>query len=320
MNKKEIKKELIEQLCIIRQCRKYNLTIWQCPQFVFLIMGVVIISSALLTYTVGFRYIDDPLMIALIVLLSSWVLFILAYFITHSVEKLAEASRMKMEFLTIMTHQIRTPFTNLRWVVDLLVTDKVGSFDKKQKEYLEILRENSERLEELINKIVTVSKIEQGEFPMKKKKFSLEKLVAKAVKESKVYAAASNIEVETDISKEIPELLADQEQITEVIENLLNNAIKYSKKKGKVKILATMKEKKVYVEIKDTGLGIPEEDQKYIFRKFFRSKNAIKHQTQGSGLGLFIIKSIIKAHKGKVGFSSQMGKGTTFWFTLPIKK
>jgi len=320
MNRKEIKKELIEQLCIIRQCKKYNLAVWQCPQFVFLIMGVVIISSALLTYTVGFRYIDDPLMIALIVLLSSWVLFILAYFITHSVEKLAEASRMKMEFLTIMTHQIRTPFTNLRWVVDLLVTDKVGSFDKKQKEYLEILRENSERLEELINKIVTVSKIEQGEFPMKKKKFSLEKLVAKAVKESKVYAAASNVEVETDISKEIPELLADQEQITEVIENLLNNAIKYSKKKGKVEILATVKEKKVYVEIKDTGMGIPEEDQKYIFRKFFRSKNAIKHQTQGSGLGLFIIKSIIKAHKGKVGFSSQMGKGTTFWFTLPIKK
>ena len=319
MNKKEIKKEIIEQLNIIKQCRKYNLTVWQCPQFVFLIMGVVIISSSLLTYTVGLRYIDDPLLIALIVLLSSWILFILSYFITHSVEKLAEASRMKMEFLTIMTHQIRTPFTNLRWVVDLLVTDKVGSFDKKQKEYLEILRENSERLEELINKIITVSKIEQGEFPMAKKKFSLGKLIVKAVKESRVYAEASNIKVETDISKDIPELVADQGQIMEVVENLLNNAIKYSKKKGKVEISAVVKEEKVRVEIKDSGLGIPEEDQKYIFRKFFRSKNAVKHQTQGSGLGLFIIKSIIGAHKGKVGFSSQVRKGTTFWFTLPIK-
>jgi len=314
------KKEIIEQLSILKQCRKYNLSFWQCPQFVFVIMGAVIISSALLTYTIGFKYIDDPLLISLIVLLSSWILFILSYFITHSIEKLAEASRMKMEFLTIMTHQIRTPFTNLRWVVDLLVTNKVGSLSKKQNEYLEILKENSERLEELINKIVTVSKIEQGEFHTEKGEFSLEELVARVVKESRVYATASNIEVKTDISKDIPKLFADKGQITEVIENLLNNAIKYSKKKGKVKISATMKEKKVYVEVKDSGLGIPEEDQKYIFRKFFRSQNAIKHKTQGSGLGLFIIKSIIKAHKGKVGFSSKKGKGTIFWFTLPIKK
>lgn len=313
------KKEIIEELNILKQCRKYNLRFWQCPQFVFIIMGMVIISSALLTYIIGFKYIDDPLMIAMIVLLSSWVLFILAYFITHSIEKLAEASRMKMEFLTIMTHQIRTPFTNLRWVVDLLMANKVGSLSKKQNEYLEILKENSDRLEELINKIVTVSKIEQGEFPIQKKKFSLEELIARTVKESRVYAAASNVEVKTDISKDIPELFADKSQITEVIENLLNNAIKYSKKKGKVKILAIKKEKKVYVEIKDSGLGIPEEDQKYIFRKFFRSGNAIKHKTQGSGLGLFIIKSIIEAHKGKVGFSSKKGKGSTFWFTLPIK-
>jgi signal transduction histidine kinase len=314
------KGEIIEQLNIVKQCKKYNLPLWQCPQFVFVMMGAVIILSALLTYALGFRYVDDPLMIALIVLLTSWVLLILAYFVTSSVQKLADAARMKLEFLTIMTHQIRAPFANLKWVVDLLISNKVGKIEEDQREYLDILRENSERLEELINKIVTVSKIEQGKLPLNKKDFSLEELTKKVIKESKAYAKATNVELKMSSPEKLPMVYADESQIREVVENLINNAIKYSNKKGDVVVnIEKKKEKEIYFEVKDSGVGIPKEDQKYIFSKFFRSGNAIKHQTQGSGLGLYIIKSIIKAHKGKVGFISKEGAGSTFWFTLPLK-
>ncbi len=314
------KEEIIDQLNIVKQCKKYNLPLWQCPQFVFLTMGVVIIISSLLTYSIGFKYVDDPLMIALIVLLTSWVLLILAYFVTSSVQQLADAARMKLEFLTIMTHQIRAPFANLKWVVDLLISNKVGKIEDDQREYLDILKENSERLEELIDKIVTVSKIEQGKLPLNKKEISLKKLTEKVVKESKAYAEATNVDLKLDIPKDLPNVYADESQIREVIENLVNNAIKYSNKKGDVVLSAEKrKDKEVYFEVEDSGVGIPRGDQKFIFSKFFRSGNAIKHQTQGSGLGLYIIKSIVKAHKGKVGFTSEEGVGSTFWFTLPLE-
>jgi signal transduction histidine kinase len=259
-------------------------------------------------------------MIALIVLLTSWVLLILSYFVTSSVQQLADAARMKLEFLTIMTHQIRAPFANLKWVVDLLISNKVGKIEEDQREYLDILKENSERLEELIDKIVTVSKIEQGKLPLNKKDFSLKELAEQVAKESKAYAEATNVDLKLDIPENLPNVYADESQIREVVENLVNNAIKYSNKKGDVVLSAEKKkDKEIYFEVEDSGVGIPKGDQKYIFSKFFRSSNAIKHQTQGSGLGLYIIKSIVKAHKGKVGFTSEEGVGSTFWFTLPLE-
>jgi len=311
-------KESLSKLNIRSQCRKYGLPLWQCPQVVFVVMGAFIIISALVTYMIGFKYIDDPLLIALIIIFLTLILFILSFIVTQSFERLAEASRMKLEFLTIMTHQIRAPFANVKWVIDLLISKRVGSFDKKQEEYLEILKENSKRLEELINKIITVSKIEQGKLSLRKKPFSLEELTKKVILEFKAFAEASNVEVKIETQKDLPKILGDASQIREVVENFVDNAIKYTKKKGEVNILLSRKGKKVYFGVKDSGVGIPEEDQKYIFRKFFRSGNAIKHQTRGSGLGLFIAKSIIETHKGKIGFTSREGEGSTFWFTLPV--
>lgn len=313
-------KEVLDQLNIYAQCRKYNLPLWQCPQFVFVIMGIIIIISTLFAYGVSLKYIEDPLLIAMIVILLAWVLLILSYIVIRSLEGLADAARMKLEFLTIMTHQIRAPFANLKWVTDLLLADKVGSLDEKQQEYLNILKENSNRLEELIDKIITVSKIEQGKLPLRMKLFSLRELIDKVVLEFKAYAEASNVKVRIEERGEIPTIMGDASQVREVVENFVDNAIKYTKKGGEVRISIFNKDKKLRFEVKDAGVGIPKEDQKYIFKKFFRSGSAMRHQTQGSGLGLFIAKSIIEAHKGKIGFLSQEGKGSTFWFTLPIKK
>jgi signal transduction histidine kinase len=224
-----------------------------------------------------------------------------------------------LEFLTVISHQMRTPFSNLRWVIDLLNSGRVGEVQKNQEEYLRILKENSERMESLINQLLTASKLEQGKLSFKMAVFSLKELTEKVIIGFKPLSNASNIEVKFEYQKDLPDVVGDSSWIKEVISNFLDNAIKYTKARGEVKMSIFKKGKKIYLEVKDTGAGIPKEDQKYIFDKFFRAQNILKKQTQGSGLGLFIARSIIESHKGKIGFRSEVGKGSTFWFLLPIK-
>ena len=314
-----IGKKILEQLNIIKQCRKYSLSVWQCPQFLFLIMGIIIIVSSLLTYAIGNRYIEDPLLVALIVIAISIVLLIIATTITRNFEVLAETNRMKSEFVSIVSHQLRSPLSNLKWVIEILMSGKVCPVAEKQTEYFRILKENSKRMDELVSDLLTVSRIEQGRLPLQKEKTSFKDLVEKIIKETEILAKASNVEVEFNPVDSLPEIVFDPSQVKLVVTNLLENAIRYAKAKGNVKIGLKKKNSKLYFEVKDNGVGIPEKDQKYIFQRFFRSENAKKRQTEGSGLGLYIAKSIVEKSGGKIGFSSRENKGSTFWFTLPIK-
>jgi signal transduction histidine kinase len=298
------------------QCKKYGLTIWQCPQFLFLVMGVIIIVSMVVAYFVGQRYISNPLFVALIIIFLALVLFIISYVITQGFEKLAEASRMKSEFVSIVSHQLRSPLTNLKWTLDLLSDNDIG---EKRDEYYKILKENSLRMEELIDNLLVVSRIEQGKFPAKKEELSIEELIEKSVKGLEQFAQASGIKVVLDIEEGLPRVMADKFQLGMILDNILNNAIRYTKKQGEVAIRLAKKGGKLFCSVEDTGIGIPKEDQKFIFQKFFRARNAQQHQTQGTGLGLYIAERIAKNFGGKIGFFSQENKGSTFWFTLSIK-
>ena len=306
------------QLNIVAQCRKYGLSVWQCPQFLFLIMGLVITISTLTAYAIGTRYIKEPRMVALIVLLTTAILFIIAVIITDSFERLAEANRMKSEFVSIVSHQLRSPLSNLRWALELLMSGKLGKIEEKQTEYFKIIKENSNRMTELIKDLLIVSRIETAKLLIKKMEFSLEDLVKELIKEFTPFARASNVEIKFRAKENLPKIFADQSQIRLVIENFLDNAIRYIKGIGVVEIKIESQEKNIYFEIKDTGVGIPKEEQKYIFQKFFRSENVLRYQTQGSGLGLYISKAIIEKSEGEIGFKSQEGIGSTFWFTLPL--
>lgn len=312
-------KKILEQLNIIKQCQRYNLSFWQCPQFLFLIMGGIIIVSSLATYAIGNRYIEDPLIIALVVIFITTLLFIIAFIITQSFERLAEASRMKSEFVSIVSHQLRSPLSNLKWVLELLMSGRISSVSEKQTEYFRILKENSERMGELVSDLLTVSRIEQGKLSFQKERISLQGLIEKVIKEVEIFARASNVEISFASEENLPQIIVDPDQIKLVIGNLLDNAIRYIKERGKAEIDLNKKNDNLYVEVKDNGVGIPKDDQKYIFQKFFRSANIKRHQTEGSGLGLYIAKSIIEKSGGKMGFKSQEGIGSTFWFILPIK-
>ena len=311
-------KKILAQFNILGQCRQYGVSLWQCPQFLFLIMGLVIIAATLAVYTIGTRYIEDPGIVALMVLLVTVVLFIIAFIITRSFERLAEASRMKTEFINIVTHQLRSPLTNLKWAIDFLLTDELKISQEKKMEYFKILKENTFQMGELIDNLLFVSRIEQKKLPFKKEEIFLEDLIKKMTKECQPFLQATDIELTCQVQKDLPKIFTNPSQIKLVLDNLLNNAIRYSKKKGKVEIQAVKENKNLKFQIKDNGVGIPKEDQKYIFQKFFRAANAFRYQTQGSGLGLYITKLIVENLGGKIGFQSEEDKGSTFWFTIPI--
>ncbi|MFC1629705.1 sensor histidine kinase [Patescibacteria group bacterium] len=314
-----ILKKVFKELNVFSQCKKYGLPLWQCPQFLFLAMGIIIISSTLLAYGVGTRYIDDPLMVAFGILLLTATLIIMAFFIIQSFERLAEASRMKTEFISIVSHQLRAPLSNLKWAIEFLMSGRLGKIEEKQTEYFRILKENSGRMEELISGLLTVSRIESATLNLKKEIVSLEKIAESLILEFKPFARASNVGVKFSSQENLPEIFIDPSRIKLVLENLLDNAIRYSQEKGIIEMSLERKEGNLYFEIKDNGVGIPKEDQKYIFQKFFRSENALKYQTQGSGLGLYIAKAIVEKSGGKIGFKSKENKGTTFWLTLPVQ-
>jgi len=301
------------------QCQRYGLSLWQCPSFLFLIMGIIIIVSSLVVYMLGTRYIENPEIVALIVLLLTAILFIIAFVITRSFEKLAEVNRLKSEFVKIVTHHLRTPLTNLKWTIDILMAEILKENKEKQAEYFRILKENSKRMEKLVRDLLIVSRIEEGSSGFKKEKVFLEEITKDLVLRFQHFANALNVELSLETEKNLPPVFIDPHQMKIVIENLLENAILYTKKKDKIQIRIKKQDKNLYFEIKDNGWGIPKEDQKFIFQKFFRSKRIIREETQGTGLGLYIVKSIIKKASGKIGFQSEENKGSTFWFTLPIK-
>lgn len=313
-------KKIIQKFNILALCKSYGLSLWQCPQFLFLVMGLIIIVASLFSYLLGTHYIVEPELVALIVLLINTTLFVITFVITRNFERLAEISRMKSEFINIVTHQLRSPLTNLKWTVEFLTSEKYGGDLEKKEEYYSSLKENTGRMVELVNNLLIVSRLEKKEeVPFRKEEVSLESLVMDLILQFKAFAEASNIRIEFYPQENLPSVFIDPSQIKLVIENLIDNAVRYAKGEGKVEIRLERKNEKIYFEIKDSGVGIPETDKKYIFQKFFRSENVLRKQTQGSGLGLFIAKSVVEQSGGKIWFKSKKGEGTTFCFTLPIK-
>lgn len=316
-------KKIINTFDITAECRKYGLGFWQCPNSLFLIMGAIIITAMIITYFIGIRFIE-PEVVVVIVSIVTIILLIIGHSLVGSFSRIAEANRMKSEFVSIVSHQLRTPLSSLKWSLDLLRGKRLGSFNKKQKEYLEIISDSNVKMIKLVNDLLNVNRIEQGRFSMQFKPFSIEELIIDVIKDLNVLAQAHNVQIYFKDKKNLSDVYADPDKIRMVIQNLIDNAVKYSKKEGGLVEISVDKDEKnlkmLKIRVKDNGLGIPSMVQKQVFGKFFRGDSLVKQKVEGTGLGLFIAKGIVKISGGEIGFTSQEGKGSIFWFTLPVVK
>lgn len=224
------------------------------------------------------------------------------------------------EVISIVSHQLKTPLSAIKGYLEVLISEDLGKINLKQNEYLKDALTNTQRMIRLVMDLLDVSKIEEKKLELKFQPSDLREIVKKTVGEFSSLAKAKNCTLSFKTTGEIPLVKADPLKIKEVVNNLISNAIGYNKKKGEVEISIKRKRNKVLFYCKDTGIGIPEKDKKKIFTKFYRSEKAIVLATGGSGLGLFISKAIIEKSGGKIWFKSREGKGSTFYFSLPIKK
>ena len=311
-------KKILQQLNFVKRCRKYHLSLWQCPSFLIVLIGLITISAMLGTYLIATKYTNQPEVVALIVIGITAILTIISYFVIQGFEKLAEANQLKSEFVSVVSHQLRTPLTSIKWTINLMI--KMDGLTEEQLEKLKIIKESNQRMTDLINDLLNVSRIEQGKLGLRPERVSLKEIIQDLIKDYLPLAKASNINLSLETAQNIPLISIDPQGIKVVLQNLIDNAIRYIKNQGQVKITLRKKRGLIRCQVQDDGVGIPLEDQGKIFQKFFRSRNIMKYQTEGTGLGLFITKSIIKASGGKIGFKSQEDKGTIFWFELPIKQ
>jgi two-component system sensor histidine kinase VicK len=226
--------------------------------------------------------------------------------------------KSKSEFLTVASHQLRTPLTSLRWIFESLSKDQ--SLNEDNKKFAQDGLELSEKMVKIVNDLLSAATLEEGRFDYNFEETDIIDFTDKILSEAEVQAKQLGIKLYFDQPKEtLPKVLIDVQKLGMVFSNLLSNAIRYNVKNGEVFISIGKLEDKPYLEIaiKDTGIGISQEDIGKLFGKFFRASNAIENQTEGTGLGLYIAKNIIEAHGGKIWAESEINHGSIFYFTLP---
>jgi len=237
--------------------------------------------------------------------------------IIHDVTKEKLIEKMKTEFVSVAAHQLRTPLSAIKWTIRMILDGDVGEINEEQRELLEQTYISNERMIRLINDLLDVSRIEEGRLLYDQEDTRIEDVLDSVIEASQEMLRNKNMVLEVN-KKETPKVKIDKEKIGVVIQNLLENAIKYTEQGGKIKITLDNDEKNVIFKIEDSGVGIPKSQQDRIFTKFFRAENVTRMETNGTGLGLYTTKNIVQAHKGQIWFESEENKGTTFYFTIPI--
>ena len=228
--------------------------------------------------------------------------------------------KMKSEFIALASHQLRTPLSSIKTYSHMLLDGYMGEIDEQKKPALETIVAATNRMNELIGTLLHITRLESGTIVIEKKPVDMIQIIQEILDEMEIFTKYKSIKLKLVVKcKESTKIRSDGPLIQEVMSNLVSNAIKYSKQDGIVTITVTALKDKVTVTIKDNGLGIPAEAKKQIFSKFFRATNVTRIETNGTGLGLYLVKGLVDELGGHISFTSQEDKGSTFRFSLPRK-
>jgi signal transduction histidine kinase len=233
--------------------------------------------------------------------------------------ELAEASQHKSEFLANMSHELRTPLNAIIGFSEVLSDRMFGDLNEKQEEYLKDIYASGTHLLSLINDILDLSKIEAGRMELELTDFHLPTALDNALTLVRERAGRRSIALHTNIDNRLGEIRADERKIRQVVLNLLSNAIKFTPDGGRIEIAAVPKDGVVEVSVKDTGVGIAPEDQEAVFEEF-RQVGTAEKKAEGTGLGLTLCRKFIELHGGRIWVTSQVGAGSTFTFTIPVRR
>lgn len=231
-----------------------------------------------------------------------------------------EIDRMKSEFISIASHQLRTPLTAIKTYAHMLYKGFAGELNESQKEFISIVTSSADHMNKLIDTLLDISLIEAGKLSIQKKKVNLRSFIDDLVQEFALNAKQKDIYLEIKLGRLPSDILMDPLLVREIYANLLSNAIKYTPPKGRVIFDLRVKNNDLVAAVKDTGHGIPDKHKDRIFGKFFRAPNIMSLESNGSGLGLYMVKGIAENLGGDVWFKSKEGKGSTFYFSMPISK
>jgi len=240
-------------------------------------------------------------------------------FVFRDITSEKELERMKIDFVSMAAHELRTPLTSLRGYISFLKDEVYEKLSAEQKVYLDRASISSDSLSSLVDNLLNISRIESGNLELSLKETDLVELFHPIIGQFRDKAAQKSLTLQFKFEKKLDRVMVDNFRISEVLANLLDNAISYTKSGARITVTIKQKDGEVITTVADTGLGIASANLKHLFTKFYRVSGTLAEGSKGTGLGLFICKSIVEMHQGRIWVESQLGKGTKFFFALPIR-
>jgi len=233
-------------------------------------------------------------------------------------ERLLELDRLKDEFVALVSHELGTPLTSIRGYLELVLDGEAGEVTGEQRQFLGVVERNANRLLDLVGDLLFLAQIEAGKLSLEVGAVDLARVAAESVETARPLAEEKEITLALATSP-LPLLAGDRARLGQLLDNLVSNAVKFTPQGGRVDVRASSSREHAVLEVRDTGMGIPADEQEHVFERFFRTSRATEQAIQGTGLGLAISKAIVHAHGGRITLASDDGEGATFRVTIPIR-
>lgn len=238
--------------------------------------------------------------------------------IFRDITKEYEVDKMKSDFISLASHQLRTPLSAIKTYAHMLLDGFMGPMSKQQVKSLKTIVSATNRMNETISTLLNITRIESGSIAVARKTVSVNQVVEEVMNEHHLAAVDKNITTSFDKPSEAVKIISDGAVLKEIISNLVSNGIKYTPAGGTVGVEIRTKGNQAVIAVHDTGVGIPKESRDNVFTKFFRAENVVRQETSGTGLGLYLVKGLVNELGGEVWFESTEGKGSTFFVSLPL--